>query len=237
MIDEIFQIALHSIISVSMLLVLTRIMGKKLISQLTFFDYVIGISIGSIAAKKAVDPAVSFTSGFTGLIVFTLFSLTLSFISLKSYSGRKLLDGTPTVLIENGRIIEDGLWQTKLTINDLLEECRQRDVFDISEIEFAILETSGKLSVLLKSVNRPLTPEDMKITAFYRGLCVNIIIDGEIIEEHLKAIKRDKNWLYDELAKKNIEDCSDVFFAYVDSLGVLNIHLKNVKLVNSNIRM
>ena len=120
-------------------------------SQLTFFDYVVGISIGSIAAEYAIHSDVGAQKGITALVVFTLFSLAVSFICVRSYIGQKLLDGTPTILIENGRFIESGLKRTKLTVNDLLEECRQKDVFDIADIEFAILETSGKLSILLKS--------------------------------------------------------------------------------------
>lgn len=228
MIKEIYQTALHSIIFVSALFVLARFMGKKQIAQLTFFDYVIGISIGSIAAQSAVDPAIHYTEGIVGSIIFTLFSIVLSIISTKSYKGRKMLDGTPTVLIENGKIIENGLKKTKLNVNDLLEECRLKNAFDIAEIEFAILETSGKLSVLLKSANQPLTPKDMNIASSYKGLCVNVIIDGKIIDSQLQMIKRDNNWLNKELTKQNIKNCSDILLGYVDNTGVLNLHLKNV---------
>ena len=202
-------------------------------SQLTFFDYVIGISIGSIAAEYAVYTDVGAREGITALVVFTMFSLAVSFVCIKSYSGRKLLDGTPIILIENGKIIENGLKKTRLTVNDLLEECRQKDVFDITNIEFAILETSGKLSVLLKSQHQSLTPKDMGINTDYIGLCVNVIIDEKIIHEHLRAINLDEKWLLAELNKQNLKTSSSVLLAYVDNKGALVVHPKKVVTKNS----
>jgi len=228
--DKILQTALGSTISVLTLFILTRLIGKKQMSQLTFFDYVIGISIGSIAAEYAVHADVGAREGITALVVFTIFSLVVSFVSVNSYIGRKLLDGMPIILIENGKVIESGLKKTKLTVNDLLEECRQKDVFDIAGIEFAILETSGKLSVLLKSQNQPLTPGDMSVPTDYEGLCVNVIIDGKIIQEHLRTANIDENWLRGELRNQNYEDCSNILLAYLDSKGTLVVHLKNMEL-------
>ena len=227
--DKILQTALGSTISVSALFILTRIIGKKQMSQLTFFDYVIGISIGSIAGDYAIHSEVGAEAGITALVVFTIASLAVYFISVKSYIGRKLLDGMPAIVIENGRFIESGLKKTKLTVNDLLEECRQKNVFDIADIEFAILEASGKLSVLLKSQNQPLTPKDMRIPTAQTGLCVNVVIDGKPIREHLRAINMDEDWLRDELKKQNYEDYSNILLAHLDSKGSLIVHPKNVE--------
>lgn len=232
---NLYQTAIHSIISVSILFILARVMGKKQIAQLTFFDYIISISIGSIAAQTAVDPSIHFSDGTLALIIFALFSLVLSFISTRSYIGRKLLDGTPTILIEKGKIIEKGLKETKLTVNDLLEECRQKDAFNIADIEFAILETSGKLSVLLKHSKQPLTPEDMNISIKNQGLCINIIIDGKIISKHLSMIGKDINWLNQELEKQNMKEYKDILLAYVDVMGVLTVIHKNVNTSISSI--
>ena len=140
------------------------------------------------------------------------------------------MDGIPIILIKNGRFIEGALKKAKLTVNDLLEECRQKDVFDIAEIEFAILETTGKLSILLKSANQPLTLKDMNIDATYKGLCASVVIDGKIIENHLQMINLDRNWLLSELAKNGIDNHEDVLFAYVDNSGNLVVHPKNIKL-------
>jgi len=229
---EIRLTAISSILSVSLLFILTRFIGKKQRAQLTFFDYVIGITIGSIAGYGVVDESIHIAAWSTGLIICTLFSIIISYISKKSYVGRKLLNGTPFVLIENGKIIEESLKRSRLNINDLLEECRQKDVFDIAEIEFAILETTGKLSILLKSANQPLTLKDMNIEATYKGLCASVVIDGKIIENHLQIINLDRSWLLSELAKNSINNYEDVLFAYVDNSGNLVVHLKNVKLTN-----
>ncbi len=229
MLKEIYATSINSIISVGTLFILGRLMGKKQIAQLTLFDYIIGISIGSIAAQSAVDPDICYVQAVSAMVVFTLFSIALSFISRKSYVARKLLDGTPVVLIEKGIIIEKGLKKTKLTVNDLLEECRQKDVFDVAEIEFAILETSGKLSVLPKSEAKPLTPRDMKIETNYEGLCVNLIIDGKVMRDHLQGIKCDEKWLNSELNKSNIKNISDVLLCYADSSGNIYTHIKNAQ--------
>ena len=224
--DKIFQTAAASAIAIIALFVLTRIMGKKQMAQLSFFDYVVGISIGSIASEYAVVRDIHLAEGLTALTVFTLFCLVLSQISMKSFTGRKILDGIPITLIENGKILELALKKAKLTINDLLEECRQKNFFDIAEIEFAILETSGKLSVQPKSQNRPLQPKDMQIPTTYEGLCTNVIIDGKIIEEHLAAINLSMPWLQGELANQGIVDFSAVLLAYVDTAGALKVHIK-----------
>ena len=225
MLTKILTTAISSFIAIIALFILARIMGKKQMAQLNFFDYVIGITIGSIAAEYAVVRDIHLAEGLTALVVITLFSIAFSYISVKSYKGRKILDGVPIILIENGKIIESNLQKAKLNINDLLEECRQKNAFDISKIEFAILETSGRLSIQPKSKDRPLTPGDMQILAPYEGLCTNIIIDGKIIEENLNA-SQDKTWLNTELAKQGIIDYTSVLLAYVNSNGVLHTHNK-----------
>ena len=225
--NDIITTAIKSIISVVILFVLARIMGKKQISQLSFFDYVSGISIGSIAANFAVDATVNYYKGITSLIVYALFPIALSYISLKSYKARKLLDGVPTILIQNGFIIEKNLIKTKMNIDDLLEECRTKDAFDISEVEYAILETSGKVNVLMKSANQPVTPKDMNLPTQYEGLCTNIIIDGKILLGHLHSAKKDKAWLITELKKQNINHYHKVLLGYLDSENTLKCQLKS----------
>ena len=225
--DKVFQTAVSSFIAIIALFILARIMGKKQMSQLNFFDYVIGITIGSIASEYAVVRDIHLAEGLTALVVVSLFSILFSYVSVKSYKGRKILDGTPSILIENGRILERNMQKEKLNINDLLEECRQKNIFDIADVEFAILETSGRLSILPKSQNRPLTPGDMQIPTTYEGLCANVIIDGKVIEKHLTAINLDMPWLYTELSSQGITDFSAVLLAYVDNTGMLHAHVKN----------
>ncbi len=227
MLSDILHTAFKSIISVSVLFVLTRLMGKKQLSQLTFFDYVVGMSFGSIAAAFAVDPSVSYVRGISGLMIYALFPILMSLISMKSYRGRKLLDGKPTILIQNGHIVEDNLKRVKLTVNDVLEECRIKNAFDLSDVEFAVLETSGRVSLLVKSQSQPLTPKDMNIGAAYKGLCANVIIDGEIMDQNLRWTGKDKKWLQTELYRQGFPDHHDVLLAYIDSSGQLAAQRKN----------
>lgn len=226
MFSTIYRTMLKALFSVSVLFVWSRIMGKKHISQLTFFDYVVGISIGSLSGTFAMDDSIGYIKGVTGLSVYALFTIILSYISLKSYSGRRILNGTPTILIQNGRIIESGLKSTKMNINDLIEECRLKNAFNIADIEFAVLETSGKLSVLLKSYNQPLTPKDMNIATEYKGLCINLIIDGRVLDDQLKTADRSEDWLSSQLQVQGIKSPSEVLLAFIDSSNKLYVYKK-----------
>ncbi|MEA4832387.1 MAG: DUF421 domain-containing protein [Oscillospiraceae bacterium] len=230
MFDDILTTIPKSIVSVVILFILARIMGKKQLSQLTYFDYVVGISIGSIAAAFAVDSSINYAKGITGLIIYALFPIILSLISLKNYKARKLLDGKPTILINNGQIIEENLKKTKLTVNDVLEECRLKNVFNLVDVEFAVLETSGKVSVQLKSSCQPLTPKDMNIQTAYKGLCLNVIIDGTILDDYLQMNDKNRMWLQEELKKQGVLDLKDVLLAYIDSNNQLVVQKKS----NSN---
>jgi uncharacterized membrane protein YcaP (DUF421 family) len=156
--------------AIAVLFALARLMGKRQISQLTFFDYVAGISIGSIAASMAVDPTIGYIRGLSGMLVFTLFTVLLYIASLKSYGLRKLLEGKPIVVIQDGTILEKNLKKTRLTVNDLLEECRLKNAFIIADIAYAILETKGELSILMKPQRQPLTPQDMNLQVSGSGV-------------------------------------------------------------------
>jgi len=227
MLNDILTTILQSTVSVVILYVLTRIMGKKQLSQPTFFDYVVGISIGSIAAAFAVDSSINYAKGITGLIIYAMFPIILSLISLKNYKARKLLDGKPTILINNGQIVENNLKKVQLTVNDVLEECRLKNAFNPADVEFAILETSGKVSVELKSPNQPLTLKDINIQAAYKGLCLNVIIDGEILDDHLQMVSKDRTWIQEELRKQNVSNFKEVLLGYIDSNNQLVVQKKN----------
>lgn len=227
MLNDILTTIFKSTVSVGILFILTRIMGKKQLSQLTFFDYVVGISIGSIAAEFAVDSSINYAKGITGLIIYSLFPIILSLISLKNYKARKLLDGKPTILVNNGQIVEKNLKKAKLTVNDILEECRLKNIFNLADVEFAVFETSGKVSIELKSIDQPLTPKDMNIQTAYKGLCINVIIDGEILDDHLQMIGKDRKWIKEELRKQNVLDFKEVLLGYIDSNNQLVVQKKN----------
>jgi uncharacterized membrane protein YcaP (DUF421 family) len=208
---------IKSVVAIAALFLLARILGKKQISQLTFFDYVVGISIGSVAASFASDPAIGYVHGLTSMAIFALFPLLLTAISLKSYPARKLLEGKPTILIQNGEIIVDNLRKVNLSVNDLLEECRLKNAFQVQEIEYAIFETSGKLSVLMKPAMQPLTPQDMNLPGAAKGICTNVIVDGTILDDNLSALGMDRVWLAAELSRLNVAGPEGVILCYADA--------------------
>ena len=226
-IHDIAHTALQSLLSLTFLFILARLMGKKQVSQLTFFDYVVGISIGSIAADFAVDPSVSDAVGITALIVYAMLPIFFSYLGLRSYTVRKIVDGKPTVLIEHGKILQSNLRKVKLNVNDLLEECRGKNAFNIADVEYAILETNGKLSVQIKAEHQPLTPKDMNIPVPYKGLCLNVIIDGTVLEDKLPLLGKDRAWLEEELKKQGFTDLKGIILAYVDTAGQLCVQLKD----------
>ncbi|MGE5328814.1 MAG: DUF421 domain-containing protein [Deltaproteobacteria bacterium] len=221
------DIIFRNLTAITVLFILARFMGKKQIAQLSFFDYVVGISIGSIAAGFSIDPRISYQNGIISLIIWSLLSIIVAYLSLKNLKARKLLEGVSTILIENGKIIEENLRKERFNIDDLTEELRMKGAFNIADVEFAILETSGRISVKLKSQKQPLTPSDMGIQTNYQGLSINLIVDGEIIEKNLIFVNLDKKWLKSELDKKGINSVKEVLLASLDTEGNLYISLKN----------
>jgi uncharacterized membrane protein YcaP (DUF421 family) len=163
--SNVLETIIQSALSITVLFILVKMMGKKHISQLTYFDYVVGITIGSLAANIILEDTNKFYLGLISMVVITCFPIILSYVSLKSFTARKLLDGNPTILIQNGKIVEKNLKKSKLDINDILEILRVKNAFNISDVEFAILETSGEISVELKPNKQPATPSDLNINA------------------------------------------------------------------------
>lgn len=206
------------------LLILTRVLGKRQISQLTFFDYVLGITIGSIAASMSIDPELKFTPAWVGLLLWGFWGLVLSSISLYSRKWRKVIDGEPTVVIQNGQILEANLKQLNYNVDDLLMQLRGKGAFLLSDVEFAILEPDGKLSVLKKSQAQPVTPADLQIPTAYKGLSVELITDGYIVEDNLSQLGLTSAWLREQV-KKQGHDVRDVYYAEIDTQGNLYVDL------------
>lgn len=218
---------LRSLTALAVLFVFTRFMGKKHISHLTFFDYVTGITIGAIAGTLAANENVKYPNALISLFVFCLFPIIAAYISSKSIKGRKLLTGQPTVLVQNGKILEENLGKSRFNVNDVLEELRIKGAFSVSDVEFALLEPNGQVSVQLKSQKQPLTASDLGIPTTYQGLSAMLILDGNIMYNNLKNINLDENWLLGELRKKNISSPEEVLLASLDTSGYLHIDKKN----------
>ena len=182
----------RGIIGFFTLLIFTRILGKQQISQLTFFDYVVGITIGSIASSLTTDLTSRAWPHWVGLITWTALCFTLQLITLKSKAAEKYLDGEPTIVITNGKILEKSMKKFRYTIGDLLEQLRDKGVFDLEEVAYAILEKDGQLSILKKTECDPVTPKDLNIKTSAAGIDFEIIYDGAILQDNLASINRNE---------------------------------------------
>ncbi|MCM1289395.1 MAG: DUF421 domain-containing protein [Corallococcus sp.] len=225
---DILDIAVRSVASIVVLFLLAKVLGNKQIKQLSFFDYVVGISIGSIAAEMATNTDFPHHFFIIAMLVYTLISLLVGLISLKSVKGRRFLEGTPVVLIENGKLIYKNLKKSQMTVNSLLAECRYAGYFDIADIETAILETSGEISILPKSDAKPVTAQDMNLQLPPSKPRANVIIDGKLILHNLHSVKKTESWLMDKLNEKNIS-VNNVLLATLDEQGELQVYDKSVE--------
>lgn len=218
-------ILIRSIISFGVLLLLTRLMGKKQISQMTFFDYVVGITIGSIAASMSVDQNIMLANGLIGLAIWGLIPILISIISLKSNFFRMLTDGSPTVLVENGKILEKNLSKEGLAIDQLMLLLRQKNAFKLSDVEFAVLENDGQLSVMKKTSAEPITPATMGMVVESETEPRLVIADGTVMELTLKDMGYTKEWLLGEITKQGAKCFSDVFVGQLEANGKVYIDL------------
>lgn len=217
--NEGLVVLIRGIIAFFTLLIFTRILGKQQISQLTFFEYILGITIGSIASELTVDLSSSAWPHFVGLVVWFVLTWVLQIVTLKSKKMAQYLEGEPAVVIMNGKILEQTMKRLRFRLSDLLEMLRQKDIFDISEVEIAVLEISGAFSVLKKAEYQTVTLKDMKIKRTNQGLSTELIYDGIILNENLKKKNLSEKWLYETLKKHNIKDPSEVFYAAINSKG------------------
>lgn len=228
--EDIINPALRVVFIYIILLLLTRLMGRKMISQMTFFDFVVGILIGSVAANSAIGPYnVKIASGITVLVVLTALILLIGFIHIKSFRFRKLVNSEPVIVIGKGQLIDKNMQKERFSIEELMALLRDKNIFNIADVEYAIFENNGKLSVLPKSHKQPLKPADMNIPTPYQGLTQDIIIDGNIMNENLENAKLTKEWLQDQLKMNGIENSKDVFYAGVDSSQNLYISRRGTK--------
>jgi uncharacterized membrane protein YcaP (DUF421 family) len=222
-------VIIRSVIGFFLLLLLIKMIGKQQVTQLTFFDYTVGITIGSIASTLSVQVNENSWSTMAGMAVWALLALLLAFIGLKSPYLRKIIEGIAQPVIKNGKIQIEILRQNKISMEELMSMLRSKDVFNVEDVEFAVLEQNGKLSVLLKSQKQPLTPQDLNISTPYSGMPTNIIVDGVLDTDALRSIHLTRAWLEFHLRKKNIDKLENIFLAQLDTQGNLFIDMKDGK--------
>lgn len=218
------EILFRTATSFVVLLVLTRLLGKKQVGHLTFFNYVTGITFGSTTAEIIVNKHITLLQGISSLVLWSLLAFILASMGLRSVKAREILDGQPTILIKQGEILEKALAKQHLNIDDLSMLLRNKDVFSPEEVEFAILEPDGQLSVLRKEELLPATKKDIKapVTLIHR-IPTELIVDGKIVEKNLEKIDVSVIWLNQQLKKANIHSLGQVFYAELQLDGTLYI--------------
>lgn len=225
----VLQVIIRSFLGFFLLLFFVKIIGKQQVTHLTYFDYIVGITIGSAASTLSVQINENTWSTMAGMAVWAFLAVLLSIVSLKSPWLRKVIVGIPEPLIQNGKISKKALKKNKISLENLTSMLRSKNVFNIEDVEFAVFEPDGKLSVLLKSQKRPLTPEDMNISTEYSGMPTNIIVDGILDDTALYSINLTRAWLEYQLGKANIDKMEEIFLAQLDTQGNLYIDMKDNK--------
>ena len=224
---DILQVIYRGIISLIILFLVTKMLGKKQVSEMGVFDYVIGISIGNFAAEMTINFEANEVNGVFAVFLFGLVSYLVSYLSLKNIHFRRFFMGKPTVIISKGKISKMNMKKANLDINEVLEEARINGYFDLKEIEYAVLETNGHISFLPYAKYKPITSNDMNIESTSSGLCANVIIDGNIMKHNLTNLGLDNNWLEHNLEILGYKDMKKIFLCTIDSNKKLSVFEKN----------
>lgn len=207
---EIYKVILTTLLSVVALFVITKVMGHKQVSQLDFFDYVSGITIGSIGAELATELEEPYKP-LIALIIYGVVSVILNLITENFAKSRKYINGTPTILMNDDKLYRKNLKQAKLDLSEFMLLCREQGYFDLEEIQTAVFEHNGRLSILPKAKNRPLSADDLNIPAKSTYIGVEVIMDGRVMSENLSRVGRDERWLEKQLNTQGYKDKKEIF--------------------------
>lgn len=214
---ELLKIAFTSVISVITLFLLTKLMGNKQISQLSMFDYIIGISIGSIAAEFATELE-NPERTLVAMIIYAISAYLVSLVTGKSTHMRKIIIGKPLILFDKGKLYRENFKKAKIDISDFLTHCRNQGYFDLSQMQTAVFEYNGSISILPTEANRPLSPSDMNMNPIQQEILVNVILDGNINEENLKYTGNNKIWLEKQLHDQGFHHADEIFLGSVNTV-------------------
>ena len=223
---DFLYVVLTSLLSVATLFAITKVMGHKQLSQLSFFDYISGITIGSVGAELATELEKPWKP-LTALVIYGIVSVTLSLVCTKIPGTRKYINGTPTIILDNGKLYRKNIKKAKIDLSEFLVMCREMGYFDLNEIQTAVLETNGKLSVLPKSEKRPATPEDLSLCPKAAHIQTEVIMDGRVLEENLGRMGLNTVWLNKELNRRGYKSASEIFLGVCDSENTLTLFALN----------
>lgn len=224
---QLIKIVFSTFASLGTLFLFTKLMGNREMSQLSMFDYISSIALGSIAGEMAVMSTGSILEPFVSMVIFTVCTIFISYITCKSIYLRRFFEGQAILLYQRGQIFEKNLLKAKIDIDELLSACRSSGFFDLSEIHSVFLETNGTMSVLPLSNNRPVTSADLRIDLPEKNPMPNVIIDGRIMKDNLKIAGKDERWLEEQLQEKGVHDKKEIILATYDNINdKVNVYLK-----------
>lgn len=223
---DILKIISLSFGSLVILFILTKLMGNREMSQLTMFDYIVSITIGSIAAEMATSLENNFMEPVVAMVVYGLVTLLISYITCKSLNLRRFFTGRAKILLDNGKLYRKNFKSSKIDLNDFLMECRINGYFNLGDIQTAILEPNGRVSFLPKALKRPSTPEDLNLSPDQENVVLNVILDGVLLKENLSKTGNNLNWLENNLKKQGINDIKKVFLATCDNQNNLSVYVR-----------
>ncbi len=224
---DLLQVIYRGIISLIILFLVTKMLGKKQVSEMGVFDYVIGISIGNFAAEMTINFEANEVNGVFAVFLFGVFAYLVSYLSIKSITLRRFFMGKPTIIINKGKISKLNMKKANIDLNEVQEEARINGYFDLKEIEYAVLETNGHISFLPYSKYKPVTNQDMGIEGKSSGLCANVIIDGNIMQHNLSNLGLNIDWLKHNLEVLGFKDIKKIFLCTIDSNKKISIFEKN----------
>ena len=223
---EVIKVVLTSLLSVAALFVIAKVMWHKQLAQLDFFDYISGITIGSIAAELATELEEP-TKPLIALVIYGVVSVVLSLLTHKLPRARKFINGSPTILMNDGKLYRKNMKKAKLDLSEFMVLCREQGYFDINDIQTAIFEHNGQLSVLPVSARRPATPEDMALKPKAAHINTEVIMDGRILEDNLRRMGLDVRWLEKQLKEQGYDSAREIFLGICDNDKKLSLFSVN----------
>ena len=207
---DFLQIVFSTVVSAAVLFAIAKISGHKQVAQLDFFDYISGITIGSMAAELATELEEPWKP-LTALIVYGSIAVALRVLTTKRQKSRKYVNGTPTIIMDRGKLYRENMKKAKLDLSEFMLMCRQDGYFDLNDIQTAVYEYDGKLSVLPVSAKRPVNPSDLNLSPTQETICTEVIMDGRILDENLKRMGLNIEWLQKRLAEQGYKSAEEVF--------------------------
>ena len=231
---ELIKIAMLAFFSYISLFVLTKIMGNRQMSQLSMFDYINGITIGSIAAEMATNLE-NYQKPLVAMVVYGILETLMAVITYKSIKIRRLVNGSSVILLENGKLYERNLKKVRMDVGEFLTQCRTNGYFDLSNIHKAFFETNGQISFLPVTTNRPVSPQDLNLSPTQEMPCANVIMDGNIMKKNLQHTGNNEKWLLKQLSLQGVSEIKDVFLATCSTENKLTVYVKLKEQVNVDI--